>query len=67
MRASIVLYRLPKYNLQDVFFTFFKINILFQAFVSTTGYRIRSEPLVKRGLSDPDDPRWGCYLKLTHL
>ena len=35
----------------------FKINILFQAFVSTTGYRIRSEPLVKRGLSDPDDPR----------
>ena len=48
----------------DCFVSFAKISfardiakIYFQAIVSTSGYRIRSEPLEKRGLSDPDDPR----------
>ena len=57
----------------DCFVSFAKISfardiatIYFQAFVSTSGYRIRSEPLVKRGLSDPDDPRL-VFLKIKHL
>ena len=43
------------------------VKMYFQAFVSTSGYRIRSEPLVKRGLSDPDDPRFVLFKTQTFM